>query len=189
MFDFGEEVGADEIRLTSITSIEDTFQLLLNKNQRDLLYKNLLIIKKKVKIKHNINEFIRQIMYKSYLKGRVDRELPERMPCYVGWTSTEIRANGDVVPCCWVHNQPIGNIYLNRFKEIWYSREYNLFRKQSRKIKKDRKLKCICTSNKYVYVLRNCGLYPLNVSVHKILRLFNYRRIVKQEKPDKMVLK
>ena len=184
MSGFGEDLGADEMRLIPIMPTNATSRLILNKAQRDLLCKELSAIRNKVRIKNNLNEFIRQIGYKSYLKGRIDRELPMRMPCYIGWASSEVRAEGVVMPCAAYYHRPLGSIYEKSFKEIWHSREYNLFRKLSRTIKKDKTFECIYPSNKDVCTWANCAIHMFNVRVHRILRPFNYRRILKQEKKN-----
>jgi radical SAM protein with 4Fe4S-binding SPASM domain len=51
--------------------------------------------------------------------------------CLVGWYSTTISANGDVVPCCILQDRPtavLGNVHSTSLSEIWYGAAYRRFR-------------------------------------------------------------
>lgn len=50
--------------------------------------------------------------------------------CYAGFMNTLLMLNGDVIPC--YNNHPvIGNVKMTSFKEIWLSKEYKKFRKET----------------------------------------------------------
>ncbi len=69
----------------------------------------------------------------------IDSKIIDKIPCYVGWTYTRIMANGDVIPCCKAHKHPLGNINKQRFKDIWFSKNYNYFRNMAKNEKKSHK--------------------------------------------------
>jgi len=51
--------------------------------------------------------------------------------CYIPWIQPQILLTGDVVGCVYLPNGmiPLGNIYNSSFKEIWYGKKYQSFRK------------------------------------------------------------
>ena len=74
------------------------------------------------------------------LRARANKPLSERAGrglsklhefCLIGWYSTSINANGDVVPCCILQdrkNAVLGNIYRQALSEIWEGVAYRRFR-------------------------------------------------------------
>jgi radical SAM protein with 4Fe4S-binding SPASM domain len=57
--------------------------------------------------------------------------------CLIGWYSTTINANGDVVACCILQdrkNAVLGNIHRNTLSEIWHGPAYERFRSELREI-------------------------------------------------------
>ena len=60
---------------------------------------------------------------------RIEREtkgLDE--PCIIGWHSMLIRVSGVVAPCCILQGAPLGNVYKNSIREVWYGEEFARFR-------------------------------------------------------------
>ena len=49
--------------------------------------------------------------------------------CSVGFDSTFIHSNGDVLPCCF-SNEVLGNVREQPFSEIWFGEKYRDFRKR-----------------------------------------------------------
>jgi len=51
-------------------------------------------------------------------------------PCLIPWYSTFIKANGDVMPCCYITSEEfvMGNIYSSSFAQIWNGKKYREFR-------------------------------------------------------------
>lgn len=79
---------------------------------------------------------------------------------------SRILLNGDVIPCCACYKQ-MGNIFKNSFKEIWYSKEYNAFRVQSKNISRRFSVQfCECYE---------CSDTPMNVKMYKLLHPLNFR--------------
>ena len=49
-------------------------------------------------------------------------------PCIIGWHSMLIRVSGVVAPCCILQGSPLGNVYKNSIREVWYGEEFARFR-------------------------------------------------------------
>lgn len=49
-------------------------------------------------------------------------------PCIIGWHSMLIRVSGVVAPCCILQGAPLGNVYKNTIREVWYGEEFARFR-------------------------------------------------------------
>lgn len=59
------------------------------------------------------------------------------LPCYYGWLFTVIDADGSVYPCCFRNQGSIcsfGNIKTDSFRRIWFSKEYQGFRRNFKNI-------------------------------------------------------
>ncbi|MGE5413054.1 MAG: SPASM domain-containing protein, partial [Syntrophomonadaceae bacterium] len=69
---------------------------------------------------------------------RRDREAASRHEfCLVGWYSTTINANGDVVTCCILQDRKgavLGNVSAQSLSEIWHGEAYERFRDELREI-------------------------------------------------------
>lgn len=59
-------------------------------------------------------------------------------PCLIGWHSLLIRVNGTVAPCCILQGSPLGNIYKQSLKDVWYGEEYARFRRELSRIIQER---------------------------------------------------
>lgn len=89
------------------------------------------------------------------------KDVASHIPCYAGFRFLLINADGSIDPCCSCRID-LGNLKEKRLKDIWLSKEYFDFRKNSF-LKKDIKRllsKCRCY---------NCGYWPENVYMHKLL--------------------
>jgi MoaA/NifB/PqqE/SkfB family radical SAM enzyme len=60
----------------------------------------------------------------------------DNIPCYAGWTAVRITADGNVCPCCKADRMPLGNIHKNSFREIWHSKQYDIFRHNAKVLSK-----------------------------------------------------
>ena len=73
-----------------------------------------------------------------FLAGRESRKLSSLHEfCLIGWYSTAINANGDVVPCCILQDRKsavLGNIRDRRLREVWEGPAYRRFRAELREI-------------------------------------------------------
>lgn len=49
-------------------------------------------------------------------------------PCIIGWHSMLIRVSGIVAPCCILQGAPLGNVYKQSIRDVWYGEEFVRFR-------------------------------------------------------------
>lgn len=144
MLKFALDVGANDIQFVPVDTVKDRTEiLLLNDAEREALLACLYGIREcydSITCQYvsrdgglirlpDFNGFIRRIEKLNISTGVYDEEIVEEFPCYAGWLFARIMATGDVVPCCKGHRMRMGNIYKNRFKEIWLSGTYNEFRR------------------------------------------------------------
>jgi len=107
--------------------------------------------------------FYRRISNES-LREAYDSNIIDSIPCYVGWIYARILTNGDVIPCCKAHLFPLGNLYKNSFKSIWFSEKYNEFRKKAKNTKKSdpyfKRIECY----------KGCDNLGINLEFHKRIK-------------------
>jgi len=118
-----------------------TDSLMLNKRQREKLIRDVKNILPKMrefekKYKHkvifrNYTNFLRRISSDRTEEGVYDKSIIGKIPCYAGWTFLRILADGNVNSCLKSVRIPIGNIYENSIKEIWYGEKQTVFRKHT----------------------------------------------------------
>lgn len=86
-------------------------------------------IKKRSK---TITERLKTLMRRS-ASSITPQNIPDvdRIPCYAGHIYSRVLVNGDVIPCCKAEKKPMGNVYTDSFKDIWYSSAYKRFRKHA----------------------------------------------------------
>lgn len=75
------------------------------------------------------------------LFDRGERELRETASlhefCLIGWYSTTVNANGDVVPCCVLQDRKtavLGNLNERSLAEVWHGRRYERLRAELREL-------------------------------------------------------
>lgn len=59
-------------------------------------------------------------------------------PCIIGWHSMLIRVSGVVAPCCILQGSPLGNVYKQSIREVWYGEEFARFRRELSRIMRER---------------------------------------------------
>lgn len=143
MLRFALEIGADDIQFVPMDPVkEKTEVLLLNDLERKEFLDRLSVIRERYDAKtfryisednrsvvlSDFDGFIQRIEKLDTTSGAYDEEAVEELPCYVGWLFARIMTTGNVVPCCKGHRMPLGNIYKDRFRDIWFSKNYNKFR-------------------------------------------------------------
>lgn len=143
MLKFGLEISADSIQFVPMDPVrEKTEILLLNNTERKELLGRLHVLRQRydaTSLRYNSEDgrsivlpdfdgFINRIKRLDIASGVYDENIVEEIPCYVGWLFARIMTTGNVVPCCKGHRMPLGNIYKNRFRDIWFSEAYNEFR-------------------------------------------------------------
>jgi len=118
--------------------------------------------------------FYRRVSNESVSQGVYDSSV-DPIPCYVGWIYARILTDGSVIPCCKAHLFPLGNLYKNSFKDIWFSKKYNEFREKAKKLKK---------SNPYfkrIECYKECDNLGMNLELHKRIKdlsFFQKKRIL-----------
>ncbi len=55
-------------------------------------------------------------------------------PCIIGWHSMVIRTTGLVAPCCILQASPLGNVFQQSVREVWYGEPYARFRRELARI-------------------------------------------------------
>jgi MoaA/NifB/PqqE/SkfB family radical SAM enzyme len=155
MIDFALEVNADKVQFVFLEPIpKKTDFLLINEQQKNELKEIVKRVKRnivrvegsediyrdckgpEIMITDFSKNFIRRLEFSNISKGVYDEVVVNEIPCYVGWVFARIMANGDVIPCLKAHKMPMGNIYKQSFKEIWFSEKYNKFRNMAVNFKK-----------------------------------------------------
>jgi MoaA/NifB/PqqE/SkfB family radical SAM enzyme len=59
-------------------------------------------------------------------------------PCLIGWHSLVVRTTGMIAPCCILQASPLGNIFKQSVREVWYGEEYARFRRELSRIIRER---------------------------------------------------
>ena len=139
------DIGACDIWFQTVDVESKSMEkLLLNRAQIDELIADIGRIKVKYQsllkaYQRNIlqfDDFLEKLADSRVLEGMYHSDIIDSIPCCIGWAGCRILANGDVVPCCKGDKHPLGNINRNSFREIWYSRRYDEFRKKAKLLSK-----------------------------------------------------
>lgn len=66
---------------------------------------------------------------------KIDREIAGLdEPCLIGWHSLVVRTTGMIAPCCILQASPLGNIFKQSLREMWYGEEFARFRRELSRI-------------------------------------------------------
>ena len=76
-------------------------------------------------IRHNLERFA--MVFNSRLDTRA---LYQVIPCYMGWLSVRVTAEGNVYPCCRCY-KALGNVRQTSMRDIWHGAAYNAFRREA----------------------------------------------------------
>jgi MoaA/NifB/PqqE/SkfB family radical SAM enzyme len=189
MVDLALEVKANSLEFTPVDTIpEKTDVLLLSGVQKEQLFKEVVYqngMLKKYNEQHEglvtfieqYDSFIKRISVDSAKKGHYEIKTVPSQPCYAGWGFLRILASGEVNPCLKAHRISVGNLYKNSIKEIWNSKEEQLFRKHSFKLdKNDPYFKMIGNNPDCSFgCLASCDNIQINFEMHE-----KYADILKQ---------
>jgi len=99
--------------------------------------------------------------YRKYQRGVPD-EPPGRV-CLLPWFSCYITVDGNVRPCCSFGEGEtlyFGNLFEQRFEEIWNSEKYREFRRQSKERQLRYEVCRNCTPNRLREFVRLAGVLP-----------------------------
>jgi len=171
VIELAKEVGADSIGFKRIDVIPETRELLLNNDQlREL--KSLLKKAKGKSIKLGIKTsigFYQKYIVDGLTTGVYTHNYYSNVPCYVGWLSSRILSDGNIIPCCGCYDTILGNIHNDSFAGVWSSEKYQQFRQKSINIQKDSEFvqNCKCYS---------CIDFEFNLGVYKRLHPIKAKR-------------
>lgn len=136
MYDFALAVGVDAIEYQIVDPLPGkTDQFLLSHLEAE----HAIQLVDRVKEKHNkcedrnidiiwLDSFRRRLETKEVVTGKYDKEIIDRIPCYIAWSFARVLANGDVSSCLKSDRTPIGNIHTHKFKALWNSPKQQEFR-------------------------------------------------------------
>jgi MoaA/NifB/PqqE/SkfB family radical SAM enzyme len=143
MIEFAFAHRFDDILFTPVDTVPGrTDTLMLNARQRGWLAAEIRKLSRNIKEledKHNhqlefkdYHSFLRRLENKNEACDNYDSDILESLPsCYAGWSFARVLATGDVNSCLKSFKIPIGNIYINTFKEIWLSEKQHEFRRHT----------------------------------------------------------
>jgi MoaA/NifB/PqqE/SkfB family radical SAM enzyme len=141
MITLAKETGAESVEFTLIDTIPGkTDRLLLNPAQIEELQRTAREITGGLDkngyfdgvLLFRFDSFLRRISSSPDLsKATYDRNIIDKIPCYIGWYFSRIMPNGDVNACLKAHRIPTGNLYQARFRDIWNGEKQRYFRKKT----------------------------------------------------------
>ncbi len=138
---FAKDTGCESVEFTVLDTIPGkTDRLLLNKEQIKELEESVIQIKAGIDSKglyegvllFRFESFLRRISSREDLSNATyDRNIIDKIPCYIGWCFSRIMPNGDVNACLKAHRIPSGNLFQQNFREIWNGDKQIFFRKKT----------------------------------------------------------
>lgn len=141
MVTFARETFSESVEFTLIDTIpRRTDKLLLNPEQISKLQNSARELARCLDKDGRLNgvllfrfdSFLRRISsFSDLTKATYDRNIIDRIPCYIGWCFSRIIPNGDVHACLKAHRIPSGNLYHASFKDIWNGDKQKYFRKKT----------------------------------------------------------
>lgn len=183
MYDYAREIKADAMYLAVVDPIEgSTDSLLLSDGEREAVLeacrkiqgKNARLSEGKRIFLDNFEGFQDRLRQEQSGTGDYDIDRVDDIPCYIGWFFCRVMADGKVVPCCRSVDLPMGNIKESSFKEIWYSRRYEVFRNKAKNLSKNdpyfRQIGCG----------RSCDNHMHNVEIHN--RMQHYPEVAAEKR-------
>ncbi len=157
---FAGKVGANSMHYRSMDDAGDEKlrQLIPFKEQISEIRKQLEtagVFLAARKIDHNIEALLRG------LKEKLDTSSFYRVsPCYYGWLSVSIDADGLLYFCCRAY-MPLGNVFNESFHDVWDTRLYRLRRTAARHIPDHGKSVPDCDCNACIHHAANFKVFKL----------------------------
>jgi MoaA/NifB/PqqE/SkfB family radical SAM enzyme len=161
IIEFASEVGADSVGYKRVDVVPDTRELLLDESQLkevDALLDRAEIRAGELSIGQGIRRF-KKIIMPGLTTGKYTTGFYAQIPCYVGFNSARILETGDVIPCCGCYDLILGNVRQQSFRDIWFSKAYADFRRQSLCLDKKAVLDAGCKCYSCVDFNNNLGIY------------------------------
>ncbi len=140
MVEFAYKHKVDDIDFTPVDTVKLTHSIRLKKDQMKFITNkmeklNFEILEKKYNHKlvfMNFDTFLRRMKNTDSKEANYDTDVLDQLPsCYAGWTFARVMANGDVNSCLKSFKIPIGNIFKDSFKDIWFGKKQETFRKHT----------------------------------------------------------
>ena len=143
MLEFAFKHKMNDISFVPVDTVPNKTAILkLNANQRKILAEKIKAIPEQMlqlekKYHHSItishlDDFLRRIENEDAEDANYDTDILNSMSsCYAGWAFARVLATGDVNSCLKSFKIPVGNIYEQSFKEIWYGNKQQEFRKHT----------------------------------------------------------
>jgi len=180
MIEFALDTEVDSVEFTVIDTIPGkTDVLLMSDKERKILAEKCEEIKYKFSNSLNNNglmlsqfdQFLRRILSNDAITGQYDKNIIDSIPCYVGRVFTRILADGNVNACLKAHRIPVGNIYKQKFKEIWNGPLQKEFRSKTKRPKKEDPIFSCIGNDPDIKVgcYKSCDDIDRNLQIHKRL--------------------
>lgn len=188
MINFALDVKAHSIEFTIIDILPKAteFLRLKSKERKWLLRECNKIKEREEELKNlglevwNLDVFMQRLKPNFNIREN-NKRLVNSIPCNIGWTYVRVMANGNVIPCCKAYLFPMGNLYKNSFKEIWFSKKYQDFRIKAQKLKKNNPY------FKSINCERSCDNIINNIETMERLRIMN-EKIKKMNSERELIL-
>lgn len=168
-------VGANAVSFSPIDVISGyTDSLLLSDEQsRELLRLCVALKNNNGVLLFDFDEFIRKISSEGASSGDYDKDIINSIPCYAGWLFARLNADGSINSCLKSHRIPVGNIYNQRFIQIWNSAKQQEFRRKTRQFKKEGTYFSLIGNEPSASVgcWRGCDDFGMNIRMHRKLTL------------------
>ncbi|HNW38903.1 MAG TPA: radical SAM protein [Candidatus Omnitrophota bacterium] len=146
MVDFASRTKCESLEYTLVDTIPGkTEKLLLNSSQIKELLQDIEKLSSMVDRNGRIGNitlfrfdtFKRRASSGADLtQATYDRNIIDKMPCYIGWCFARIMPNGDINSCLKSHRIPVGNLYSDNFVQIWNNDKQIFFRSKALAYKK-----------------------------------------------------
>ena len=194
MVDFARDTKSESLEYTLVDTIPGkTENLLMDQAQIKELQKDVALLKSLLDKEGKINKvllfgfdaFSRRVSSSNDLvKATYDRNIIDKIPCYIGWCFARILPNGDVNSCLKSHRIPAGNLLNNKFKDIWNGRNQAFFRKKTLTYRKnDPFFKSIGNDPN----TQEAGCYKSCDDIGR--NIYMYNRILALTYPERLILK
>jgi radical SAM protein with 4Fe4S-binding SPASM domain len=182
MIEFGHSLGADKVYLNPYYLFRKFPKgILLTEPEIRTMIRTLLLYREHEGLSDKY-DFIEKINSVLAVEGVYNNRLSQHMPCYYPLWYAKIKSGGQVLPCCCLKEEEMimGNVYEQRFKDIWFSERYVDFRKKALQPKKG-----IYPLMKYCK--NDCHDFYSNLKVYKILHPLKSRTILRKVGKNKIV--
>lgn len=132
--EFAEQFGFDSLKFKLLRMDYDrpgaSEYIFMNQVELDTLIDSVQcqrVMLKNLRMRTNIDNFISLLRHLS-VKSNV--YYTDFIPCYIGWLLMVVKLDGSIIPCCRTINLVMGNIYKDKLRDVYFSRDYSEFRKK-----------------------------------------------------------